>query len=145
MRYLRRTAALAATAGIVAGSAVALAGPARADGTAACGGNQVCLYYDSGQNGAHIGFFWNVSDYDNDAENNGAYWTFPDDGDGAGQPVKNNVASARNYDAACRVRIYYNENYNASGAAPYQDLSPGNFGNLSKAMTDNNASHKWFC
>ena len=145
MQIRRRTAALAATAGIVAASVAGLAAPALADGTATCSEAQVCLYYDSGQSGAHIGFYWNVSDYDNDSDNNGAYWTYPSNGDGAGQHVKNNVASARNLDSACRVRIYYNENFNASGSGPYQDFSPGNYGNLSSAMLNNNASHQWFC
>jgi hypothetical protein len=145
MKIRRRTAALATTAGIVAASVAGLASPALADGTATCSSSQVCLYHDSGQSGAHIGFYWNVSDYNQDSYNNGAYWTFPKNGDGAGQRVKNNVASAHNLDPACEVRIYYNENFNASGSAPYQDFSPGNYGNLSSAMVNNNASQQWFC
>jgi hypothetical protein len=145
MQIRRRTAALAVTAGIVAGSVAGLATPASADGTATCSAYQVCLYYGSGQSGAHLGFFWNVSDYDNDSDNNGAYWTFPNNGEGTTQRVKNNVASVRNLDPDCRVRIYYNENFNATGAAPYQDFSPGNYGNLSSAMLKHNASEQWFC
>ena len=145
MQIRRRTAALAATAGIIAVSVVGLAAPALADGTATCGGSQVCLYYDSGQSGAHIGFYWNVSDFSHDSYNNGAYWTFPSNGDGAGQDVKDNVASAHNLDPSCRVRIYYNENFNAAGSAPYQDFSPGNYGNLSSALLNSNASQQWFC
>lgn len=110
-----------------------------------CGAYQVCLYYGSAQSGAHIGFFWNVSDYNDDSVNNSAYWTFPNNGEGARQHVRSNVASVHNLDPDCRVRIYFNENFNASGSAPYQEFSPGNYGNLSSAMTNNNASQQWLC
>ncbi|WP_231408450.1 hypothetical protein [Streptomyces clavuligerus] len=51
---------------------------------------------------------------------------------------------AWNNDANWTARIYYNENQNASGPAPYDDFFPGNSRQLNSSVRNNNASLSWW-
>ncbi|WP_343240204.1 hypothetical protein [Streptomyces sp. SID12488] len=96
----------------------------------------IYLYYSASANSSWSKYYGWVDDF--------AGHTFAAGGDGHGQPVKNNVNRAWNNDATHAARIYYNENQNASGNAPYDDFYPGNARQLNNGVRNNNASLSWW-
>jgi hypothetical protein len=85
-----------------------------------------CLYYNSYEQGA-------VASY-GPGPHNFQYDTWPNNGAGAGQSVKNNAASAENQSASVAT-IYYNSN--EAGNSDW--LNPGTYGQLYYTY-NNNAS-----
>ncbi|WP_037857618.1 peptidase inhibitor family I36 protein [Streptomyces sp. NRRL S-340] len=91
-----------------------------------------CLYYSPGAEGA----VWKSR---SNAVRNLSGATFYDDGygsAGAGQPVRNNAASAENASSACNVGIWYSPDYQGNS----NWLSPGKGGNLTSYLRNNEAS-----
>lgn len=77
----------------------------------------LCLYYNSGEAGAMFNTDENIS--------NLLYYTFPDNGNGFGDPVKNDAASAENQGPDVDI-IYYNSNFIGN----FDYLYPNSFGQL---------------
>ncbi|MBC3985634.1 peptidase inhibitor family I36 protein [Streptomyces sp. AC536] len=101
--------------------------------TGGCQDKHICLYYNSDLKGAMFQHRYNISNYA------GYVFTASDAGSaGAGQPVKNNVASADNADAGNGIRIYVNSNY----VGDWDGVPPWTWRNLDVAK-NNNASGKW--
>src|SRR5690242_12992417 len=88
-------------AAVTIGSTLGMAAPSSAT---QCGSNTFCLYYNSNLQGA-----WEPFSYGNYP--NLAGYTFGKPGNGSGQPVKNNAASASNGFSAVNVRVWYNSFY----------------------------------
>jgi hypothetical protein len=80
-------------------------------------GFDVCLYWDGNEGGAAAGFYG--------SSDNLAGFTYPNNGAGAGQGVKNNAASIED-DGSGTDYSYYNENY--SGQNDW--LNSYTYGNL---------------
>lgn len=98
--------------------------------------NNVYLYYSESSNSSWSKYGTGVDDF--------AGHTFAAGGEGHGQNVKNNVYRAWNNDPSFRARIFYNENKNASGDAPYDDIWPGESRPLNSGVQNNNASLGWY-
>jgi hypothetical protein len=96
----------------------------------------IYLYYSASANSSWSKYYGWVGDF--------AGHTFAAGGEGHGLRVKNNVNRAWNNDATHAARIYYNENQNASGSAPYDDFYPGNARQLNNGVRNNNASLSWW-
>jgi len=136
----RKTMAAAATAGIALAiglTAVPSAFAAEGDGNCvtndAGAGGDLCLYYNSNLAGAR---------FNDPYTDNYAGWVFKawSGGDaGAGQAVKNNAASVRNYDTVVTGVIYYNSNQ--LGAS--QKIGPSSWANLNSTLKNENASQGW--
>ncbi|THA47086.1 peptidase inhibitor family I36 protein [Streptomyces sp. A1136] len=125
MRIRHGLAVLAAAVGMTLGAVV----PAQAD---ACPSGLFCLYYNSNIQGANANYNWSDSDLAGD--------TFmPLSGAGAGEPVKNNAASAKNYQVNAYVRVYYNSGY----SGPYDQFSPGQSKNLVNTRNENASLYFW--
>ncbi|MEU9782580.1 hypothetical protein AB0H92_16720 [Streptomyces phaeochromogenes] len=140
----RMVGSLAVAAALVAGTTVLATAPASAQADASApaqtqradwDGN-IYLYYSASSNSSWSKYYGWVSDF--------AGHTFAAGGEGSGRLVKNNVNRAWNNDATHAARIYYNENYNASGSAPYDDFYPGNARQLNNGVRNNNASMSWW-
>ncbi|PSM40795.1 hypothetical protein C6Y14_25300 [Streptomyces dioscori] len=147
MTTARRTAgSLAVAAALIAASAVLATAPASANGEAVAApagaelaadwDNNVYLYYSGSSNSSWSKYGTAVNDF--------AGHTFAAGGEGHGQNVKNNVNRAWNNDPSFRARIFYNENQNASGDAPYDDIWPGESRALNSGVQNNNASLGWY-
>ena len=88
--------------------------------------SDVCFYYDASPRGAS----WSGS---RDGVRDFAGLTFAaNDGDGSGQHVKNNAASAEN-DTPLWLCVYYNENF--TGAVDI--IAPGSGANLNHTLNEN--------
>ncbi|MET7683274.1 hypothetical protein [Streptomyces sp. NPDC005423] len=145
MTSARRIAgSLAVVAALVAGTSV-LSGASASARTADTATAQtqradwdgyIYLYYSAASNSSWSAYYGWVNDF--------AGYTFTAPGPGQGQSVKNNVNRAWNNDASYAARIYYNENQNASGSAPYDDFYPGNSRSLNSGVKNNNASLSWW-
>ncbi|MEO3977963.1 hypothetical protein [Streptomyces sp. CAU 1734] len=150
MTSVRRTAGILTIAAAMMATTTALAiGPATASApsagraapaapqqrAAAWDGN-IYLYYSASANSSWSKYDGAVDDF--------AGHTFAAGGEGHGLRVKNNVNRAWNNDANWTARIYYNENQNASGPAPYDDFYPGNARALNSGVRNNNASLGWW-
>jgi hypothetical protein len=85
---------------------------------------RICLYWDSNARGAGIAFNGTVFDL--------AGYTWPNNGTGYGQRVKNNAASVENQ-GNFPASVYYNENL----SGPMDWLNPGTWGNLVQTWNDN--------
>ncbi|MEV2190015.1 hypothetical protein AB0I02_03285 [Streptomyces phaeochromogenes] len=140
----RMVGSLAVAAALVAGTTVLATAPASAQADASASAQtqradwdgNIYLYYSASSNSSWSKYAGWVSDF--------AGHTFAAGGEGSGQRVKNNVNRAWNNDANYAARIYYNENYNASGSAPYDDFYPGNSRQLNNGVRNNNASMSWW-
>jgi hypothetical protein len=153
MKWKRHTAALA-IALFLAGTGIAVAGPASAapgapatlDGW--CDQGEACLYYNSNLEGAIFDVPYNVPSFAFAGPNRKLpefTWSRGGTGDinaGAGQRVWNNAASVRNK-SRCFLRIYYNSNYD--GRVDAQEIAPGQWANLDPVLKNNNASMKFEC
>lgn len=96
----------------------------------------IYLYYSASSNSSWSKYAGWVNDF--------AGHTFAAGGEGHGLRVKNNVNRAWNNDGNFAARIYYNENQNASGPAPYDDFYPGEARQLHSDVRNNNASMSWW-
>ncbi|WP_241826910.1 hypothetical protein [Streptomyces graminilatus] len=141
----RMAGSIAVAAALMAGSTFLATAPAAAKGTAAATPAQVrtanwdgniYLFYSASSNSSWSKYSGWVNDF--------AGHTFAAGGEGHGLRVKNNVNRAWNNDQSFVARIYYNENQNASGAAPYDDFWPGEARALNSGVQNNNASMSWY-
>ncbi len=145
MTPARRTAgSLAVAAALIAGTTVLVTSPASAEQTAPAAApvqrptalaGDIYLYYSASANSSFSRYFQDERDFAGD--------TFAAGGEGSGQRVKNNVNRAWNSDTGRIARIYYNENFNGSGSAPYDDFYPNQNRQLIPSVRNNNASMKW--
>ncbi|MFJ9813654.1 peptidase inhibitor family I36 protein [Streptomyces sp. NPDC101151] len=80
--------------------------------TGRCASSHVCLYYNSGESGAKFSVYFDDNNVNVTAAiPNLAGHYFDSSGNGAGQSVKNNAASAEVHADLCSMWIYYNSNY----------------------------------
>lgn len=131
-RLTRRFSAFAV--GTVAAVALSVGLPASssaAEHDGVCNSYEICLFYNSSYAGAKHDFARNVPDF--------APYRYFSPGAGAGQGVKNNAASAYNYDASSTARIYYNSNY----AGPADDIRPRSGRQQLGNTYNDNASMRW--
>jgi hypothetical protein len=100
------------------------------NGTFACKDNAwyYCLWYGPNYTGAEWGS--QVSSYKTITA------TFPDNGTGEGQPVRNNAASMGDATAGCNVTTWFSPGF----VGPFNWLEPGWAGNLTANLRDNEAS-----
>lgn len=127
---------------IVAGAALAITAPLMATSSAAfaaardgvCDSGEFCYYHLSGQNGSVSDFTTSVFDYGTTPP---TCYTFLGPGDGQGECVMDNAASAWNRSSRT-VTVYFNSNF----SGPSQNIPPGarvDFGTL----TNNNEAHRF--
>lgn len=109
----RSLIALGATIAI-AGGGLLFSSPAEAAAKCPLGsnGNNFCLYYNSGETGAYYNWDMGVTSQ----VSNLAGYTFPANGTGGGENVKNDAASASFADPSLSgtemyVRVYFNSGY----------------------------------
>ncbi|MFJ8311018.1 MULTISPECIES: hypothetical protein [unclassified Streptomyces] len=148
-------ATLAAASALTLAAGTAQATPAKADGNVEtrndanvsayqCStGNtfKFRLFYNSGQKNAWIRFGYSEQNFGAGDGSSGylIYHYCKDTGDGSGQKVKNNAASARNYKTSqCWAYTYYNSWY--QGPADLIDTNTGR--NLYNTYNEN-ASFQW--
>jgi Peptidase inhibitor family I36 len=102
------------------------------NGTFACGPKgyawDYCLWYGPNYTGAEWGS--KVSSYKTITA------TFPDNGTGEGQPVRDNAASMGNSTTGCNVTTWYSPGF----TGPFNWLDAGWTGNLTASLRDNEAS-----
>lgn len=127
---------IAVAAALVAGTTVLATAQASAQTQRADWDGNIYLYYSASSNSSWSKYAGWVNDF--------AGHTFAAGGEGHGLRVKNNVNRAWNNDGNYAARIYYNENQNASGNAPYDDFYPGESRQLNSGVRNNNASMSWW-
>jgi len=132
----RMVGSLAVAAALVAGTTVLATAQASAQTQRADWDGNIYLYYSASSNSSWSKYAGWVNDF--------AGHTFAAGGEGHGLRVKNNVNRAWNNDGNYAARIYYNENQNASGNAPYDDFYPGESRQLNSGVRNNNASMSWW-
>jgi murein DD-endopeptidase MepM/ murein hydrolase activator NlpD len=114
-------------------SIFAVATPAHADArNGVCEDGEVCLYYNSDNQGSLVDFSGSVKDYGTGAD----CITFISSGSGRGQCVKNNAASVWNRKSV-PVTIFYKSDW--SGAI--DSFIAGRKGNLRPELKNENAGH----
>ncbi|MFJ5212838.1 peptidase inhibitor family I36 protein [Streptomyces nigra] len=123
MRLKRAVSVAAGAAGLVIGGMTVPASAA----DYGCPTNYFCFYYNS--NGANARWIVESSRADLAGYVFGGLASTP----GAGQPVKNNSASAQNSVELSSARVYYNSNF--SGASDY--FSTGTGKNLVNTYNEN--------
>ena len=89
-----------------------------------CPDGKFCLFYNSNEQGSHIAMSSNIRDL--------AGYTFTSPGNGQGQNVKNNAASAVS-NVCMTVRVYYNSNY----SGPMDMFNYRNAANLVNTYNEN--------
>ncbi|MEV7176961.1 peptidase inhibitor family I36 protein [Kitasatospora sp. NPDC093679] len=89
-----------------------------------CPDGKFCLFYNSNEQGSHMAMSSNVRDL--------AGYTFTSPGNGQGQHVKNNAASAVS-NVCMTVRVYYNSNY----SGPMDMFNYRNAANLVNTYNEN--------
>lgn len=89
-----------------------------------CPDGKFCLFYNSNEQGSHIAMSSNIRDL--------AGYTFTSPGNGQGQHVKNNAASAVS-NVCMTVRVYYNSNY----SGPMDMFNYRNAANLVNTYNEN--------
>ncbi|WP_405009897.1 peptidase inhibitor family I36 protein [Kitasatospora sp. NBC_01539] len=120
---MNRTLKLAAAALGAALLVPALATSAQA-AVGDCPDGKFCLFYNSNQQGSHFTMSTSISDL--------AGYTFTSSGNGQGQHVKNNAASAVS-NVCVTVRVYYNSNY----SGPVDMFNYRNAANLVNTYNEN--------
>ncbi|MBW8483146.1 SpoIID/LytB domain-containing protein [Actinomadura parmotrematis] len=134
-RLIARLAA-ATLAAALGGTALAAAPAASAAGrNGVCEAGEFCLYFNSGQQGSVSDFTGSVADY---GAKQPSCFDFKGSGAGKGRCVKNAAASVWNRSSKT-VRVYFNSDYGGT----YQDFKTGAKGNLSAALKNQNASHRF--
>ena len=131
MTVKRRVGAVVAAL-TMCGSLVAGLAPsaAAAEHDSVCNSFEICFYYNSNLGGAKHDYRYRISNF--------AGYNFLSPGAGAGQPVKNNAASARNYDGYFTARVYFNSGW----SGPADDVNILSWRNLGDTYNDN-ASYAW--
>lgn len=125
---MKKMRTLAVAAAAVVASTLAMASPAAAaDQNNRCEARELCLFWGSNYSGQYKDFYYSVRDFGNIRY---PYYGVP--GGGSGQRVKNNAASAINFDYVT-ARVYYNENW----TGPYDNVAPRGRRNLSNTWNDN--------
>ncbi len=126
---------VAAAAAVLLGGAVLV--PATTASAAArngvCESGEFCYYFNSNNAGSVSDFTGSLADYGTEQP---SCYDFKGTGNGKGQCIKNEAASAWNRSGKT-VRVYYNSNYGGA----YQDFKPGTKGNLNATLKNQNASH----
>lgn len=125
---LRRAAATATVLTAVASGLVGMTATAQAAN--ACPFPYFCLYYNSNQQGAIALFFEKDPDFANDR--------FSGSGNGVGQVVKNNAASAKNNQTGLQAWVWFNSNYGGT----HDVVGRSSARNLT-ATYNENASFDW--
>ena len=121
---------VAALGAVIAAAPAASAAP----NPGTCQVVDVCLYYNSGYQGATFG---DGNGNSQKPENYGApNWYVFSGGSGAGIDVKNNAASVYNFDINDTATIYVNSN----NTGPHQSFPPNTGGNLNSGLKNNEAS-----
>lgn len=137
MTQLRnRLTASAAVVLTLIGSLLVSAVPAQA-ATArngVCESGEFCYYYNSNNAGSISDMSYSLGNYGTDLATCNH---FVGAGNGKGQCIKNNAASAWNQTGET-VRVYFNSGF----VGDYQDFAPGERANLNTKLKNNNASHK---
>lgn len=113
---------IAAASAVLAVSAACFTTPAFADSCSENGG--FVLYYNSNEAGSSACFFGSIPNF--------AGYTFTAAGAGQGQDVKNNAASASNWNVHT-ARVFYNSNY----AGVYDDVGYLTSRNLVNTYNEN--------
>jgi hypothetical protein len=130
-RIIRIGTALAAAAAL----SVGLTGVANAaNQDAVKNTNELIYYYNSGLAGAWSDFSVNVSNLAGYSYIGGGK-----DANGFGYAVKNNAAAIQNKSTTRTVTVYLNSGYQNTANV----CLPGCSGNLTPALKNNNASHRW--
>ncbi|MFJ6760325.1 MULTISPECIES: hypothetical protein [unclassified Streptomyces] len=113
-----------------------------------CGTNQsLCIYYNSDNKGSRVGIYGKVHNYDANptmcSSQGCSKYSFQTSGNGYGQYIKNNAASAYNADFH-PYRVYYNSGW----SGPVDEFDPKGygtyFGNLVRTYNQN-ASQQNMC
>jgi Stage II sporulation protein/Peptidase inhibitor family I36 len=137
MRTLDKILSTAAVAMTLGGAVLATASPASAAGrNGVCETGEFCYYFNSNNQGSLSDFTGSVGDY---GTKQPSCFDYKGPGNGKGKCAKNAAASAWNRSGKT-VRVYYNSNY---GSSTYQDFKPGAKGNLTPALKNQNASHRF--
>ncbi|MEV8098602.1 peptidase inhibitor family I36 protein [Kitasatospora sp. NPDC085879] len=89
-----------------------------------CPDGNFCLFYNSNEQGSHLAMSTSIRDL--------AGYTFTSPGNGRGQHVKNNAASAVS-NVCMTVRVYYNSNY----SGPMDMFNYRNAANLVNTYNEN--------
>ncbi|WP_371782822.1 SpoIID/LytB domain-containing protein [Streptosporangium subroseum] len=127
----------AAAAMTLGGAVLATASPASAaTRNGVCETGEFCYYFNSDNQGSLSDFTGSIGDY---ATKQPTCYDFKGPGTGKGKCVKNAAASVWNRSGKT-VRVYYNSNYAGS---TYQDFAAGAKGNLTAALKNQNASHRF--
>jgi hypothetical protein len=137
MRWRAALVAATTLAGVAAGAA-----PAQAHGP--CSGEYkvygLCLYYNSNNQGARVSASGPVYNYNNAFEGPiPRALAFSLEGNGGGQPVKNNTASVYNLDLT-PYTVYYNSGWaGPADSFPYEGYGGSElwFGNLNHTYNEN--------
>jgi hypothetical protein len=112
--------------------------------------NALELFYNSNSDGAGALFVGEVSDYagydDHCDDNTVCYnvYVFSSSGNGAGQVVKNNAASAYNISPIYNYTVYYNHQYTGPSQTIPGPYSAGNPLNFNSTLKNQNASQRAF-
>ncbi|MER8182379.1 peptidase inhibitor family I36 protein [Kitasatospora sp. NPDC094015] len=120
---MKRTLKLAAATLGAALLLPALATPSQA-AVGDCPDDTFCLFYNSNEKGSHLAISSSIRDL--------AGYTFTSPGNGQGQHVKNNAASAVS-NVCMSVRVFYNSNY----SGPMDLLNYRNAENLVNTYNEN--------
>lgn len=139
-RFRRAISATLCAAGALTATAMTAPSAVAADQVAAPCGNvavngSLCYRWGPNNTGASAGFSFNVPDLLTPTR-----WLFRPDGQGQGQRVANNAASAHNRNATKCALVYYNQNY----GEPSVWLWPDGINNSLGVVTNNNRSHEIF-
>jgi hypothetical protein len=100
-----------------------------------CDDDEFCYYFNSDLHGSISDMNYSLRDYGAGGSCN----HFIGIGNGQGQCIKNNAASAWNRTKST-VRVYYNSNFEGK---VFQDFAPGERGNLRQQLKNENASHQF--
>lgn len=130
---LIKKAAVAVAAVLAVGAGAAL--PAQAANQDAIQNTyELIYYYNSNLAGAWSDFAGDVSNLSGYSYIGGGL-----SANGFGQAVKNNAASIKNTHTTRTVRVYYNSSWGGT----YNECKAKCAGNLTPALKNQNASHKW--
>jgi hypothetical protein len=141
-RTLAGAAALAVSG--LAFSLMTVAPAAAADGDSVCETGEVCLYFNSGLAGAHIGWNGWVNNYSADGYHGNKVWKWPNNGNGYGAYVKNGAGSAANLDHSYKAIVWFNSfPYGSQPSGRGDVLSTWTSYNQLNVTYNNNASHTW--
>ncbi|WP_018158030.1 phage tail tip lysozyme [Demetria terragena] len=126
--------AVASAATLSAGIVVTTIPAAQAaDRNGVCDTGEFCYYFNSDQKGSVSDFTKSVGNYETKQPD---CYEFKGPGNGKGQCIKNNAASAWNRSSKA-VFVYFNSNYGGA----FQKIEPGQKAQLNSAVYNNNASH----